>query len=351
MSRYGKIAPGGRPVVVDDGYYLCARCGEVLRNGDRVVAVYRAPWWGIYSHPEGPDCPPKAVAGWRAVELALQMQESNVPTPRQAQPVAINGVVLPVVSLLDDTHCDVEKAAVTISQKDFLPTSLDSEVPEGDSRHDAAVSCGDQRRWDMWRNTELKIVEALDRGVVRALVIITLGVVRRERAYLYVKRSEPQSAICFSERDERPMRAMASLLQAPNTGAQRRKSSRKRPKSQRRSPVPRRAFDRDARGKSTEYPLYSQQRLTDGRRVLQFTIPPLGPQPLDEFAFYRLSGPRSQSTQVVFNSTSCPEMFDWSNEDVPKGLVKHWSRNPKTSPFGPVARLKPAFLAALQRSQ
>jgi hypothetical protein len=102
------------------------------------------------------------------------------------------------------------------------------------------------------------------------------------------------------------------------------------------------AFRRDAIGRPGEYPLYSQQQLTDGRRVLKF-----GGQALDEFTYYRVSGPRPEAPKLPFNSASSPEMFDWCN-DVPTALVEHWRGNPKAAPYGPVARLKPAILASLQ---
>jgi hypothetical protein len=116
VSRYTKAAPGGRFIPLNDkGYHLCARCGEIQCTGDRVVAVYRTPRWVIYTHPPGPECPAKAVSGWRAVELALDMRESNIPTPRQAYPVSVGGFCLPFVSLLDKEHIKVELEVVTIS--------------------------------------------------------------------------------------------------------------------------------------------------------------------------------------------------------------------------------------------
>ena len=108
MSRYAKSAPGGRRIVLCDGYHLCARCGNIHCTEDRVVVVYRTPWWGIHTHLPGPNCPLKAVSGWRAVELALNIRESNVPTPRGADCVEIGGLIFPFVSLLDDEHCRAE---------------------------------------------------------------------------------------------------------------------------------------------------------------------------------------------------------------------------------------------------
>ena len=134
MSRYGKAAPGGRYIVLEDGYQLCARCGAVHCTEETVVVVYRSPWWGIHTHVPGPDCRAKAVSGWRAVEFALDMRKSNVPTPREAHPTSINGFTLPCVSLLDDQHCSAEMAAVTVSRKEFLPS--ESSLYAGDKDGD-----------------------------------------------------------------------------------------------------------------------------------------------------------------------------------------------------------------------
>ena len=350
MSRYTKGAPGGRCIVLDDGYQLCARCGDIHRTADRVVVVYRAPWWEIYTHLPGPDCPAKAVSGWRAVELALDMRESNNPTPREAYPVTISGFTLPFVSLLDNEHCTAEMAAATISRKEFLPS--ESSLCEGNNDDDDFLlnlgKRGDQRDWGLWQYWEVGIVAV---AVVRGrLAEITRYVLRQERASLYVKRGGPWSVVTLAEKYEKPARTMASLAARGPSGqpspqstsrAQQRKSRRHKPP---RGPLSQ-ASTRDAIGKSGEFALYSQQNLTDGRRVLNF-----GGQALDEFSFYRLSGPKPQPTWLPFNSVHCPEMFEWSDEGVPKRLIRHWKGNPESPPYGPVAQLKPTYLAALRNA-
>ena len=351
MSRYTKAAPGGRCVVLDDGYQLCARCGNIHCTADRVVAVYRAPWWVIHTHLPGPDCPAKAVSGWRAVELASDMRKSNIPTPREAYPVTISGFTLPFVSLLDNEHCTAEMAAVTISRKEFLPS--ESGFSEGNDDDDDFLSNvlerGGQRDWGSWQSWELGIVAV---AVVRGrLAEITRDVLRQEQASLHVKRSGPWTVVTLSEKDERPTPTMASLaargrsrLPSPQS------KSRAQQRKSRRHKIPSRgalshASTRDAIGKSGEFALYSQQKLTDGRRVLNF-----GGLALDEFIFYQLSGPKPQPTSIPFNSVCCPEMFDWSDEGVPKRPMRYWKGNPESCPYGPVAQLKPAYLAALRNS-
>jgi hypothetical protein len=338
MSRYHRVPPNGHCIVLAGGYRLCARCGEIQCTNETVRVVYRSPSWGIYTHLQGPNCLEKAVSGWRAVELAMDMRATNVPTPREANTVSIGGFDFPFVSLLDDGHCHAEMDAVTVSQRDFLPAARHSENADAEFRPDLIESWGDSRRWGEWWDREAKIAEALDRGICGALVTIARHVLKHERRALYAKDSARWSAVSLCEKDQRPMRAMASL------------SARSRVlTAQNKSRIPRRrssglssAFPHDALGKPGEYPLYSQQQLTDGRRVLKFEG-----EALDEFTYYRLSRRRPNSPELPFNSASFPEMFDWSHE-VPTALVEHWKGNPKSAPYGPVARLKPAILASLQ---
>lgn len=259
MSRYHKVPPNGHCIVLAGGYRLCARCGKIQCSNETVQVVYRSPSWGIYKHLQGPNCLEKTVSGWRAVELAMDMRATNVPTPREAHAVSIGGFDFPFVSLLDDEHCHAEMATVTISQRDFLPATPRSENEDGE----------------------------------------------------------------LSEKDQRPMRAITSFSARSTAIA-----------AQTKSMVPQgrfrglsHSFPRDATGKDSEYPLYSQQQLTNGRRVLKF-----GGQALDEFTYHRLSGPRPEAPNLPFNSASSPEVFDWCH-DIPKAPVEHWKRNPKSAPY------------------
>lgn len=340
MSRYTKAAPGGHPIVLDDGYHLCARCGAILCSDSRVMAVFRAPWWGIYAHPQGSGCPAKAVSGWRAVELALDMRESNIPTPREAYPVSISGFTLPFVSLLDNEHFRSEMAAVTLSSKEFLPSesTLSEGNNDGDNlRTNVVEKRGGQQDWGPWQHWEVGIAAVAT--VSSRLAEITRNVLREERSSLQVKHTDSWLVVTLSEKDERPMRTIAYLAGVETR--QRRSGSHKLPSRGAFS----HASTRDAIGKSGEFALYSQQKLTDGRRLLSF-----GGPALDEFSFYRLSGPKPRPTSLSFDCVRCPEMFDWSDDGVPKALVEHWRGNPKTPPYGPVARLKPAFLDALRNT-
>jgi len=206
VSRYTKAPPGEDSIVLHDGYQLCARCGTVLCTDDEAVAVYRAQWWRIHTHLPGLDCPAKAVSGWRAVELALDMRESNIPTPREAYPVNINGFTLPFVSLLDNEHCTAEMKVVTIWREEFLP--FESSLSEGDSDKHTPLSNlvenqGDRRDWGLWQNWAVPIVAV---ATLRSrLAEITRDVLQQERASLYVERSDRWSAVSLSEKDDRPI--------------------------------------------------------------------------------------------------------------------------------------------------
>lgn len=204
---------------------------------------------------------------------------------------------------------------------------------------------GDCRDWIDWQYKELKILEALDSGAVTAFLRVSRDVQWQERVSLYVKRSSLWSVVSLSEKDERPM-TRVSFSGAPRVPNPKRKSRDQQRKSRRRKSSPPNALShsltRDAKDKLGEYVLYSHEELTDGRRVLKFEG-----HPLDEFSFYRLSGPKPQPISLPFDSKRCPEMFDWSDEGVPRALVEHWRGNPKSRPYGPVARLKANVLAAL----
>ena len=234
----------------------------------------------------------------------MDSRELNIPTAREAYPVIISGFTLPFVSLLDNEHCTAEMAAVTISRKEFLPS--ESGFSEGNDDDDDflsnVVERGGQRDWGSWQSWELGIAAV---AVVRGrLAEITRDVLRQEQASLHVKRSGPWSIVTLSEQDERPARTVASLAvcgplwrPSPRANLGLRNANLELPSRGALSHT----STRDAIGKSGEFALYSQQTLTDGRRVLNF-----GGLALDEFIFYRLSGPKPQPTSLPFNGIMLP---------------------------------------------
>ena len=192
------------------GYRLCSRCGNILCAADTVQVVYRNASWGIYTHLQGPNCPEKAVSGWRAVELAMDMRATNVPTPREANLVSVGHFDFPFVSLLDDEHCHAEMATVTISQREFLPAA---QRPENGDENlpDLIENWGDCRRWREWRYMEAKMVEAIDRRICGALAKIARHVLKHERLTLYANSRAERSPVNLSEKDLRPKRTLASF--------------------------------------------------------------------------------------------------------------------------------------------
>jgi hypothetical protein len=268
----------------------------------------------------------------------MEMRATSVPTPREANAVRIGSVDFPFVSLLDDEHCHAEMAAVTISQRDFLPATLFAESGDENLEPDLNDNWGDTHRGREWWYREAKIVEAIDQGICGALVSVARHVLKHERRDLYGDGNPVSHTVTLSEKDQRPTRAMTFFFASSKVSASRTIPSALRGRSRGLSD----AFPHDTRGKPGEYALYSQQQLTDGRRVLKF-----GGEALDELTYYQLSGPRLEAPEQPFNSASSPEMFDWYS-DVPRVLVKHWKRNPKSVLYGPVARLKPAILASMR---
>ncbi len=156
-------------------------------------------------------------------------------------------------------------------------------------------------------------METLDRGICCALVKVARHVLKHERLSLYANDGANRCAVSLSEKDQRPMRAMTSFSALSRVFTAQTKSRVPQGRSRDLSD----AFPHDAIGRPGEYPLYSQQQLTDGWRVLKF-----GREALDEFTYYRFSEPRPKAPELPFNSASCPEMFDWCHE-VPTALVEH----------------------------
>jgi hypothetical protein len=98
---------------IADGYQLCARCGEVLVEGEGAFAAPRLSSWYIYTHQTSPNCRPKAVRGWKAVlHTEAVWSTKNVETAREAEPCFTAGSRRSCVCLLDDKHIQAELALV-----------------------------------------------------------------------------------------------------------------------------------------------------------------------------------------------------------------------------------------------
>jgi hypothetical protein len=294
-------------------------------------------------HPQGLGCPAKAVSGWRAVELASDMRESNIPTPREACPVSISGLELPFVCLLDNEHIWAELAPLTISQPkgEWLQSDrIDVRTTdrwEGDSREDLGCTeyeQGARRTGNRYNYLENAYIRALDDGQLGKHAGRIHEIVHRERSSLNAKPDAGHA---------KPLaQASTFAFYYPRHAEERIAKLVKLNKH-------RSVLTSDAMGRPVEFALYSKVPVTCGeRRERKFWF---RGKTLDELGFYQSSGLKPKPTSLPFDSVRCPEMFDWSDNDVPKALVEHWKGNPKTPPYGAVARLKPAFLAALQNSK
>jgi len=294
VSRHTKAAPGGRCIVLDDGYHLCARCGTILCTDDRVVVVYRAPWWGIYVHPKGPDCPAKAVSGWRAAELALDMRESNVPTPREACPVSIGGFGLPFVCWLDNEHIWTELALLTISQPkgEWLQSDRiavrTTDGREADSEDD--LGCAEyehdaRRAGNRYNYLENAYIRALDDGQLGEHADRVREIAHRERSSLYVKpdaghaKRLAQASAFASHYPRHAKDRIPKLVKLNKHGS---------------------VLTSDTMGRPVEFALYSKMPVTSGERgEKKFWF---GGKTLDELSFYRSSGPKPKPTSLPFDS-------------------------------------------------
>ena len=107
-----------------DGYQLCARCGNVLVEGDIVDVVSRLSNWLIYSHPA--VCSENAVHGWQAVRYAEGIRNKpNAPTFRPAEPLEYFGIMRPCVCTLDDEHTEAELQLADFDFSSEAPTNGD----------------------------------------------------------------------------------------------------------------------------------------------------------------------------------------------------------------------------------
>jgi hypothetical protein len=118
VSRRRKPLPGTAfGTTIEGGYELCARCGEVLGNGDRVCAVRRSNDWVIYFHDN------ICLTGAKLNGLELV---DKIHAARRAHGLPITGPLNNGgCSRLTDKQieylCDLEMDAVTVRDYDFLP--------------------------------------------------------------------------------------------------------------------------------------------------------------------------------------------------------------------------------------
>jgi hypothetical protein len=271
------------------------------------------------------------------------MRESNIPTPRQAYPIGVGGFCLPFVSLLDDEHIRVELAVVTISppkgeelrsDRITVRTTAGWQSDPEDDRSYGQHEYNIRRAGNKYDYVENSYIRAVDEGRLGDHAKLVREIVYQERKSSYVKAGADyakwiaQTLGCVLHDLHHAKAGTARLVKLSKHGS---------------------VLTSDTIGRPVEFALYSKMPLSFGERGEKKFW--LKRKTLDELAFSQLSGPKPQPMSLPFNSQCCPEMFDWSDNGVPKGLVEHWKGNPKSPPYGPVARLKPAFLAVLQNSK
>ena len=316
------------------GYRICARCGKILCPADSAIVVYRAPGWGIYTHPKGEGCPPRAVPGWLAVRTAIEKHESNRPIPRLSPfPLRVRGLVLPVVSLLDDAHCKSEMNTVDISQGDFLPNALPSGSGEKDDADESKLSPVERivtpRLRDWWQKAERVLIERLGHlkpseyvRVLNADAEVLRDVLNKERARLHRhSASIPAATIRGKVARREEVAAIRSLRKDMAGSKSPRRQERSKPGKLARVKAPG-ALTCDLTGAPVEQLLYSKQKIRGGwpKRLIR-----IEGKLVDAFDYYCLdiqndfSHSKPQPVLLMrdgtrFNSKSNPELFDWSQE-------------------------------------
>ena len=320
---------------VKDGYQLCARCGQVMTDGETAVVTPRSPFWLIYSHELGQHCPPKATRGWLAAKRANARRNSeNKEILRTGEPYSLNGVPKPCVCILDDRHIEAELALVEYQFSDEIPTAHNDlrsllsnfhslEIGNGkcvlaQTEPETRVSSGITRHTIFLNFIEEKLVDALDKGClienVRAWVEAVWPI--RKRTY-------------------------ATFTTAPATNhrllvGRRRDVPEVRVRERTRTRLPRAPWDIlswDAKGTPSEFALYSKRKLLtlNGRHM-----PELEARELEG------SVTKPRPVDVPFSSTLNPELYTWQScRGATSGPVDG------TNPFGRVARLNPLDMAAL----
>jgi hypothetical protein len=369
VSRITKPAPHGhhRLAHLADAYQLCARCGEILSTGETVHVVYRGDrgtwrgyiypsgldWWGIYTHSEGPDCPPRAVSGWQAVRRAIEMQGPDNPTTAEVealgkrkggegQPVILWGFVFPFVSLLDCEHCDVEKRAVTIGRRETLesdrsPVQSVSDGREPDKEGDVGGYKYNVRkagnRYDYVEDAYIRALDARETVLGKRAELIR-DVTAREQTNLHVRACAVRGTMdCVFE------------FYPPGDVTKKRPDYEIRAREESKKPILKgvthgQVLTSDTAGRPVEYALYSQVPVTHGERGDNKFW--LEGKTLDELHFYLFSGPKPRPLLFEFDTRRFPELFEWF--DAPSDLVEHWPRNPSSPRAGRPARLKQSAL-------
>jgi hypothetical protein len=314
-------------VIVDD-YQLCARCGRVMTNGETAIVVQRSPSWLIYSHPEGPDCPAKAVKGWLAVRRAEGIRSSqNKETPRRAEPVKLNCLVRECVCILDSKHIRGELDLVDYAPREiptrstgirYLLSNLQFRM-EGGSR--CAVAQLDPEEGESHRGwqpvvcnaVEDDIIAAIDAGNLSRTVETALEIItsRRRRSYGTVRIVPavdlwPEAIVGHGE---------VSELKGKSCTTRRSRLPKAQPE----------VLTWDSEGRPGEYALHSRRRWIK-----------LNGHSVTELQAWK---PKPEPFPLRYKSRNNPSAYDFQLAPKRKP-IRHWPRGESHAPYGPVAVLK-----------
>jgi hypothetical protein len=283
---------------VSDGYQLCARCGEPLVTGEIAVAAPRLPSWLIYTHHIGPDCPAKAVRGWKAVKAADAMRTvPNKEVLRDAEPCYIGGSLRPCVCVLDDKHIEAELVLAEHQPSDEVAVNTVDSQRKGtrNSVEDNLIAAIDETDFDKYYEVLLKVLQSC-----------------RRSTYATLRTAPPIAPTSHGFTYPRAVRDVRTLAR----------------RKVRLSKAPFEVLDWDAAEVPAEFALYSNRKVlkTNGKRKSELEIWTPQPEPID----------------LPFNSKSHPELFVW------KAASQSQRESVDNSmPYGPIAMLRPDALERL----
>jgi hypothetical protein len=317
---------------VDNGYQLCARCGKVLVEGETVVVVPRAPFWLIHTHQIGPNCPPKAVKGWKAVRASEAIRTAaNVITPREAEPFHLGAAAFPSVCLLDNKHIKAELALVDYAPSDESPANAEdirallSRVQFrmlGDGTRAVAQngldgSSHSQGQWQpLIRNfVEDGLITSIDENSLSNALQTLVESLRPCRRSYATFRTAP------------PIDRFPHAFVGPHA---QRKLRTYEPRRVRLPKADHDVLTWDAKGRPAEFALYSNRKVLKRGRKRISELEAWGPKPVP--------------IGLPYSSSANPELYRWQQPPQCK-TVRHWPNGESQIPYGPVAVLNPVDLA------
>jgi hypothetical protein len=334
MTHLAPMPESSRKTQIAHGYELCARCGEILVEGETAIATARLPSWQIYTHDVGPSCPARVVRGWLAVRRAESVaRTNNVETVRESEPYHLGDALRPSVCILDDRHIEAALSVVdywpsseAVARKTDVSVLLSSFCFRSggggkrtviSSDQDSGAGRGGGRQFLLRNHIEEALISAIDGDALDTSL-------RHFRECLQACRRESFATFRIVS-DDRSVR----LGFVGRT---------KEVTSLRAYTIPRRAkkvscaLTHDISGRPVELPFYSNVKTHVDRR-----------KRVSEFDRWL---PKPRAVHLPFSSATHPEFYNWEpNSRRHSELID--SRNP----FGPVAVLAPekVHLLNLQR--